>query len=204
MVTCPSDPLYKRLISLSRCLTRLIELAESSHPIGAAHATFSLARAVVRLDSAHHDAERYRRALADFASRYPSDEVIRFGRWTLREQWHLLPPEPGAPQLYLQRRFSDDRDDLGLHDHPSYSASLLLTGHLVEHWREDGAATVESRDVIDPFQVLVRSPRIAHRLAIGDGHPITLVATGPPIREWGFWQRDADRFPVWRHWRDAA
>ena len=204
MVTCPSDPLYKRLISLSRCLTRLIELAESSHPIGAAHATFSLARAVVRLDSAHHDAERYRRALTDFAARYPPDEVIRSGRWTLREQWHLLPPEPGAPRLYLQRRLSDDRGDRGLHDHPSYSASMLLTGHLVEHWREDGAATVESRDVIDPFQVIVRSPRIAHRLAIGDGHPITLVATGPPIREWGFWQRDADRFPVWRHWRDAA
>ena len=97
----------------------------------------------------------------------------------------------------------DDQGELGLHDHPWYSASMLLTGSLIEHWREDGGATVMSSDVIDPFQVIVRSPRIAHRLAIGDGHPITLVATGPPIREWGFRQRDDDRFPAWTHWRSA-
>ena len=199
----PSDPLYQRLVTMSRSLTQLLDHAVFSHPLGSARATFSIERTVVRLHPARHDPEVFRRAIAGFATRYRPDEIIRHGRRDLHERWYLLSAEPGAPRLYLHRHLNDDPGDRGLHDHPWYSASMLLTGTLVEEWRADGSATEASRDVIEPCQVIVRPPQLAHRLTIGDGQPATLVATGAHVRQWGFWQRDGQGFPAWTYWRHA-
>lgn len=198
------DPLYQLLTQMSEGLIQLLGCATLSRDFHTGPAQYSIDRTRLRLGHDPADLRAFGPAFERFVSRYPPDETIRHGQATHYERWYLLPREPDAPRLYLHRFLSDDPGDLGEHDHPWYSASMLLTGSLVEHWRPHGASPTIHRDVIRPFHVIVRPPQLAHRLAIGEGQPVTLFATGPHVREWGFWRRDGRGSPTWTYWRDAA
>lgn len=96
-------------------------------------------------------------------------------RWWLRHS-----PEGG---LYIQV-FTDD-DPAALHDHPWTSASLLLTGELVEvDHSPDG------RHLVTPGTLVIRSHLYRHRLQIARAPAISLFACGRDLKPWGFEKAD--------------
>ncbi|KWX20442.1 hypothetical protein AFM11_30115 [Mycolicibacterium wolinskyi] len=137
------------------------------------------------------------------------------GRWLevlLRRQPHQIIDNHGAP--YLQRWYLIPRnrlcniylhrfvasDDPTCHDHPWAFASVILRGGYTE---------------IQPDRITVRRAgsfavrRAQHRHSVrlprtADGREIpclTVIITGPRVRNWGFWCPDrnqADRFVPWR------
>lgn len=110
------------------------------------------------------------------------------------DRWYLVPRNRWL-NVYLHR-FRGSDDDRALHDHPWWSLSFLLAGHMVEHYRTDARDPVLQRERWVPwlFPVL-RSARFAHRLEVVEGPVWTLFITGPRVREWGFFCPAG-----WRHW----
>lgn len=106
-------------------------------------------------------------------------------------RWYVVPRNAGL-NLYLHEFVRSD-DDRALHDHPWDNASMILRGEYDEHMPGE----VIRRSAGD---VVSRSAADRHRVELVNEAPVvTLFATGPKIREWGFWCDGGDRFV---HWRD--
>lgn len=107
-------------------------------------------------------------------------------------RWYLIPRNKYF-NIYLHEFLRDDNDE-ALHDHPWWSLSFLLQGHLQEQ-RQTNA----KMHYIAEGSIVFRKAEFAHRLMIpitNDSNffskplyskrPITLFMTGPVIRPWGF------------------
>lgn len=82
--------------------------------------------------------------------------------------------------IYLHRFLGSD-DARALHDHPWYSASIVLQGHLIEHRPN------KQPRVIRRGQITIRSPQFLHRIELAEEQTaLTLFCTGPVVRTWGF------------------
>ena len=83
-------------------------------------------------------------------------------------------------------------DDACLHDHPWPFVSFILKGGYWEHadWGKpiQAAEWGVFKKWYAPGSVLFRKAKWTHRLELPPGKTCwTLVFTGKPIREWGFW-----------------
>ncbi|WP_369916487.1 hypothetical protein AB8810_10895 [Xanthomonas sp. NCPPB 3005] len=93
------------------------------------------------------------------------------------------------PNLYLHLFLRDD-DDRALHDHPSWAASLILSGGYVEHTIAAGGIHHRTRFRAGSLRWLKTTH--AHRIelerdALGRSLPCwTLFLFGPVRRHWGF------------------
>ena len=134
-------------------------------------------------------------------SREPDFEVIRGGdRKVYLRRWWLIPRNDDG-NLYLHNMLADD-DEI-LHDHMYESWSLVLTPGLEEvsqpHPENYGRADLfpmAQRRTFEAGDVVYRTEHMAHRLIVRKP-AWTLFATGPRVREWGFWCPRG-----FRHWRD--
>ena len=104
-------------------------------------------------------------------------------------RWYVLPRNPWL-NLYLhQIRKSDD--DRAMHDHPWANTSFLIDGCYTEH-TPDGVFERNEGDVVS------REAGALHRIELPPGSwAISLFATGPKVREWGFACAQG-----WVHWAD--
>lgn len=130
-------------------------------------------------------------------------------------RWFLI-PRNRVFNLYLHQFLRDD-DDRALHDHPWWSASLILDGGYIEHTIQRGG--IHRREFMDVGRLRVMRASHAHRVELvrwadpnpdpcdkyrGDDDPPsasfslqppvrawTLFITGPRIRRWGFHCKDA-------------
>lgn len=145
---------------------------------------------VLRLLLRHHN-QRTKRPVD---VRIPSDEAVQ--PYMLR--WWLI-PRNGFFNIYYHvvKRSDDDR---ALHDHVSWSFSIILEGGYFEHMILPGG--VHERKWYGPGAVRFRrNGKIARRLELnwqptfdagsqrGDGEEIpvkTIFITGPVLRRWGF------------------
>lgn len=112
------------------------------------------------------------------------------------ERWYVFPKNRWF-KVYVHRFLRSD-EDRALHDHPWDFVSVILRGRYIEH-REQGST------LRLPFSVAYRPAETRHRvqlyrnLVTGIEDPcLTLIVTGPKVREWGFWC--AERFVHWRQW----
>lgn len=114
-------------------------------------------------------------------------------------RWWLTPRIWWLPKLYFHQMLRDD-DDRALHDHPSFSLSLVLTDDLGEVYQTappDGPVRFRR---FRKGQLVWRSASAGHRLTVTKGRDaFTLFMFGPDIREWGFLCPQG-----WRKWRDYA
>lgn len=140
-------------------------------------------------------------------SREPDFEVFRDGRRDevyLRRWWMV--PRNDQCNIYLHNMLADD-DEI-LHDHMYESWSLILTDGLEErfvsapeklHDEKFSAgfppAAYQHR-ALRAGDVVYRSERMAHQLLVR-APAWTLFATGPRVKEWGFWCRRGKR-----HWKE--
>lgn len=93
-------------------------------------------------------------------------------------RWWVIPRNQ-LYNLYLHDIRKSD-DDRAMHDHPWENTSLLLSGGYIEHTPEG----VFERKVGD---IVHRKPTDLHRLEVIPGQrAISLFATGPKVRDWGF------------------
>lgn len=94
-------------------------------------------------------------------------------------RWYLLPRNRWA-NVYLHEFYGSDEPRL--HDHPWHSLSFTLCGLL---WEEDitGASTPRWAG-----NLVYRSPQYAHRFDV-TLPTLTVFATGPRVRRWGFLPR---------------
>lgn len=121
------------------------------------------------------------------------------------------------PNLYLHEFLRDD-DDRALHDHPSWAASLILSGAYVEHTIAEGG--IHHRRLYlqgnlrflptrhthriqllptwwfaeDPDDAVLMAEREPHRKA----SCWTLFLFGPTVRDWGFHCPRRG----WVHWKE--
>ena len=130
-------------------------------------------------------------ALADdvadcMGRRHPDQRILRCEALYL-ERWHV--ERTDARCVYLHRFRSSD-PDVGPHDHPWDSASLLLAGRQEERWRPAGDAGTDATAALASGALTYRTAAHAHRLLpLGDGEeaPVTLFVTGRRRHAWGFW-----------------
>jgi hypothetical protein len=103
-------------------------------------------------------------------------------------RWYLVPRNRWL-NLYLHHFWRSD-DDRALHDHPWWNVSLLLQGSYVEHTIAAGG--INRRERLTAGALRGRRAEAAHRIELEQdeqGRPIsciTLFATGPRLRDWGF------------------
>lgn len=109
-------------------------------------------------------------------------------------RWHVIPRNRFF-NIYLHE-FCKSDEDRALHDHPWWSASIILRGRYIEHFK-DAPFRVRSAG-----QIGARRATTAHRIQLfldkecKPAHCWTLFITGPVVREWGFHCPQG-----WRHWR---
>ena len=114
------------------------------------------------------------RLLAWIKPNRPPDNTIGF-----LERWFLVPRTP-LLEVFLNHFIGSDKVE-ALHDHPSFTLSLVLKGGYIEHLK--GGVTRE-RGAGD---VLWRSPWMLHRIEMKPGgESWSIFITGPRLREWGF------------------
>ena len=95
--------------------------------------------------------------------------------------------------VYLHKFLGSD-DDRALHDHPWYSASVVLKGRMIEHL--PGGV----QRPISTGKVTIRSSKFQHRIEIPAGESaVTLFMTGPIVRQWGFICPRG-----WMHWEQYS
>lgn len=117
--------------------------------------------------------------MATWADKLMESRVADFiiGDFYLLRWWVI--PRNEMYNLYLHDIRKSD-DDRALHDHPWENTSLLLRGSYIEHTPE-GVFTRKAGDIIH------RKPTDSHRLEVIPGQrAISLFATGPKVRDWGF------------------
>lgn len=112
-------------------------------------------------------------------------------------RWYVIPRNK-LFNIYLHNILRSDDD--ALHDHPWWSASLVLSDGMREVYCPDpstpGGTTRTRHRVMDQGDVVFRSSRVAHRLIV-DRPAWTLFFTGPVVRKWGFWCPKG-----WKPWDD--
>lgn len=102
-------------------------------------------------------------------------------------RWTLLDTRWGRVYLHVFHR--SDADEL--HDHPWSFVSLIL-------WRGYVEETPRGRFRRWPGSLAYRPASWRHRVDLIGGKPaVTLVVTGAPVRQWGFWTARG-----WQHWRE--
>lgn len=109
----------------------------------------------------------------------PSDDDPYMRRWWVipRNKWF---------NIYLHHMLHDD-DDRAAHDHPWWSLSLCLKGHIREFELIHGTKPQRYRtNDIYEGDWKWRGTKYAHRLTLPDGEAWTLFITGPNVRTWGF------------------
>lgn len=113
------------------------------------------------------------------------------------QRWYLL-PRNRLCNLYLHRFVASD--DPTCHDHPWWFASVLISG--AYHEIEPHRVTTRRRG-----SIAVRRAQHRHSVRLprdSAGHEIpciSVVITGPRIRDWGFWcpvRNGTYRFVPWR------
>ena len=107
------------------------------------------------------------------------DEVVNYG---YLDRWWVIPRNRWF-NIYLHK-FTGSDQDRDLHDHPWWSVSFLLTGHLEE------VLLNGSYGVIDHWWPVFRRAKHAHRLILCSDVAWTLFFTGPRKRKWGFYTKD--------------
>jgi hypothetical protein len=103
-------------------------------------------------------------------------------------RWWILPRNPWCNVYLHEMRGSDI--DRALHDHPWPNTSFLILGSYIEH-------TPEGRFERHSGDTVTRSASDLHRLELVGERAISLFATGPKQREWGFACEQG-----WVHWMD--
>jgi hypothetical protein len=126
-------------------------------------------------------------------------QIIRNSDAPYLHRWYLLPRNRRL-NVYLHRFLASD-DPIGLHDHPWWFCSLILRG-----WYYEVTATVTT--VRRRGSIAVRRATHRHRVCLprdANGREIpclTIIITGPHVREWGFWcsraTAEPDHFIPWR------
>ena len=132
----------------------------------------------------------------------PTEQIRRLRRRYL-DRWHLTTAaEDGRDYLHLFRGNDPDIP----HDHPWPSRSLVLDGGLIEYWWTDGRRSHREaerhRTELGPGMVVDRPALHTHRLVLTDPEQpvITLFATEPKVRNWGFWDGSPPVFVPWPEW----
>ncbi|HET6943344.1 MAG TPA: hypothetical protein VFH89_14405 [Sphingomicrobium sp.] len=111
----------------------------------------------------------------------PADEVVERRGAPYMERWHLVRAASGLlGNLYIHRFVRDDDEDM--HCHPWTSTSFVLRGCYIER-TDDGPRSWAVGDVIR------RNPDMRHAIVKVDPGTITLFATGPKTRDWGFYPK---------------
>ena len=87
-------------------------------------------------------------------------------------------------------------DDSDLHDHPSWSVSIVLTPGIKELYREEPPHSALFMRRFEAGDVVYRGLHFAHQLVI-EKEAWTIFITGPKVRTWGFWCPKG-----WRKWTD--
>ena len=125
------------------------------------------------------------------SNREPDLVITRHGVPYL-ERWYIQRRKERC--VYLHRFVGPD-PDVGPHDHPWGSASLLVDGYQHESWLARGSEDYVRHRELGPGSVLYRPAEFAHQLRIhGSEPPLTIFVTGPMVRQWGFWvERDGER-----------
>jgi hypothetical protein len=138
------------------------------------------------------DMESWARGM--MASRDP-DFIIGPGTPDYIRRWWIVPRNESLNQyLHLTQRSDEDR---ALHDHPWSNTSFIIAGGYWEVMPIGGSSETQML-WRGPGDVITREATAAHRLIIPDGsYCISLFATGPKVREWGFHCPQG-----WRHWRE--
>ena len=113
---------------------------------------------------------------------------------TYMQRWFIIPRNKYF-NLYLHRVLKSD-DARALHDHPWWSLSLCLDGRMREHRSDKEVRVISSGGLV------FRSAKAAHRLELFDGSCVTLFATGPVIRNWGFHCSEDSPAGGWRSWQE--
>lgn len=112
-------------------------------------------------------------------------------------RWYIIPRNP-VFNIYLHRFHRSD-DDRAMHDHPWWSASIMLSDHgCTELYSSpDRRNVVLVRDVFFG-DVVFRSAKHTHSIILKcpELPTMTLFVTGPRFRVWGFWCEN-DRFVPW-------
>lgn len=136
--------------------------------------------------------------ISNVAARRDPDQVIGEHHQPYLCRWYIIPRNRWF-NVYLHQFWRSD-DDRALHDHPWWSLSLLLRGHLVEHTIDRGGVHRRRRIACGAWRL--RSSRFAHRLEVDSTKvPVwTLFITGPRLREWGF--HCPQRWVGWRDFTD--
>lgn len=134
--------------------------------------------------------------LAVLLRRHPHQVIYNDGAPYL-QRWYLI-PRNRLCNIYLHRFVASD--DPTCHDHPWWFASLILNGAYTEVQpdrvtvRRAGSIAVRRAQ----HQHSVQLPRDTN----GDETPcLTLIITGPRVRDWGFWcplRNGNYRFVPWR------
>lgn len=110
----------------------------------------------------------------------------------LMTRWTLI----RCPLFSLKLHRFHRADPSCLHDHPWPFVSLILAGGYYEQ-------TEEGKRWYGAGSLLFRPATWRHRVVPKDGvEPLTLVLTGPRVREWGFWTRAQGWIP-WRRFGAA-
>jgi hypothetical protein len=124
------------------------------------------------------------RLLAIADGRRPDLQLFRAdGRVAMRRWWLL--PRNSILNCYLHNMVNDDDD---FHDHPYWSASLILADGIDEWYQDhpDPGCTRRRRRALREGDIVIRRSTMAHRLIVRHS-AWTLFITGPRIRLWGFW-----------------
>lgn len=108
-------------------------------------------------------------------------------------RWYIIPRNRFF-NIYLHR-FCRSDDDRALHDHPWWSASLIIMGHYNE-------VTETGQQRVTSGQLVFRSAEHRHRVELETVKATTLFITGPKIRDWGFWCKRG--FVPWQEFTSEA
>lgn len=138
-----------------------------------------------------------------------SDSKWCFWRWKyitppgMREVYltrlYLLETPYGGIKLHWIHRPDNDRH---LHDHPWWFLSIVLWGHYDEEVPEVyqtwmGPKVMHNRKRMQRIRWgTFKKPEQFHRIARLAPRTLTLVITGPKVREWGFQTETG-----WIHWK---
>lgn len=129
-------------------------------------------------------------------------------RWALWK-WFDIPSTVNPKLAYLRRLrvvqtpwfgiyvhwINEPDSDRFPHDHPWRFWSLILRGGYVERvWARQGGDFVDL--IWETGSVHSMKPSQAHQISYVTSNLLTLVFTGPRVREWGFWTDEG-----WVHWR---
>lgn len=102
-------------------------------------------------------------------------------------RWYIAKNQEFA-NVYFHMQVKDD-PERPLHDHPWDNMSVILSNgyrEIIQREPPKGTTDIFLRKA---GQTIMRKAEHAHRLLISPGQPYTLTifATGPRVRRWGFW-----------------